>query len=299
MAWARPSSTGDWSVISTNESYRSIAIRRGSREPEDVTVVRSGPDTRRMRPIHPPATARAGAPHLLAYLGIMGPQDGIDVVVDVRAELVHRRGRTDVHAVLMGFGDCLEDLKAQSTRLHLDDHIRFTGRVFSDTIAEYLSAADVGLCPDRKTPLNDVSTMNKTMEYMSYCLPSVSFDLVETRVSAGDTAVFVPSGDIAAFADAVEHLLDDADTRVAMGLAARARVVSELDWRPQARAYVGVYDRLLLGADAPDRSQDADDAGPEPITDEAGRSYVALDDPAALAEFVRTRGAPAPPPEPQ
>jgi glycosyltransferase involved in cell wall biosynthesis len=193
----------------------------------------------------------------------------------------------------MGFGDCLEDLKAQSTRLHLDDHIRFTGRVFSDTIAEYLSAADVGLCPDRKTPLNDVSTMNKTMEYMSYCLPSVSFDLVETRVSAGDTAVFVPSGDISAFADAVEHLLDDDEARVAMGLAARTRVVSELDWRPQARAYVGVYDRLLLGPDAPDRSQHADDTGPQPTTDDAGRSYVPLDDPAALAEFVRARRAPS------
>lgn len=284
-------------VISTNESYRSIAIRRGERAPGDVTVVRSGPDTRRMRPIYPIPEARGGAEHLLAYLGIMGPQDGIDVVIDVMDELVHRRGRTGVHAVLMGFGDCLEDLKAQSTRLGLDDHVHFTGRVFSDSIATYLSAADLGLCPDRKTPLNDVSTMNKTMEYMSYCLPSVSFDLVETRVSAADTAVFVPSGDISAFADAVEQLLDDADARVAMGLAARERVVEHLDWRPQARAYVGVYDRLLLGAAAPDR--DARPAGDDQpgtahdhLLDDLGRPYVPLTDPVALAEFVRTRRAP-------
>ena len=86
-------------------------------------------------------------------------------------------------------------------------------------IADHLSAADVGLCPDLKTPLNDVSTMNKTMEYMAYALPSVSFDLVETRVSGGDSVLYVPSGDVAAFADAVERLLDDPDLRVAMARA--------------------------------------------------------------------------------
>ena len=85
-------------------------------------------------------------------------------------------------------------------------------------IAEHLSAADIGLCPDLKTPLNDVSTMNKTMEYMAYALPSVSFDLVETRVSGGDSVLYVPSGDVGAFADAVERLLDDPELRISMAV---------------------------------------------------------------------------------
>ncbi len=167
----------------------------------------------------------------------------------------------------------------------------FTGRVRPDKIAEYLSAADVGLSPDRKTPLNDVSTMNKTMEYMSYCLPSVSFDLVETRISAGDTALFVESGDIAGFADAIEKLLDDDDLRVSMGLAARQRVSSELDWRAQARAYVGVFDRVFGNDMDRGPSPDAGDAlahwdrtGVEP-------EYVPLDDADVLVQFVRTRPA--------
>lgn len=232
-------------IISTNGSYKNIAITRGHRTSEDVTIVRSGPDTRVMRPVYPPSDLKEPGTYLLAYLGIMGPQDGVDRAVDVMEELVHRRGRTDVRAVLMGFGDCLEELRAQSTRLDLDDYITFTGRVGQREIAQYLSAADLGLGPDQNTPLNDLSTMNKTMEYMAFALPSVSFDLAETRVSGGDTAIYVPSGDITAFADAVEDLLDDPDRRAALGRAARERVSIELDWQAQAQAYVSVFDKVL------------------------------------------------------
>lgn len=220
-------------VISTNESYKAVAVRRGHRDPAEITVVRSGPDTRQMRPIYPDHPRPPGTVELV-YLGIMGPQDGVDQALLVMDELVHKRGRTDVTATLMGFGDSLDELKAQARDLELDGCVTFTGRVDRAAIAEYLSRADIGLCPDLKTPLNDVSTMNKTMEYMAYALPSVSFDLVETRVSGADTVLYVPSGDIGAFADAVERLIEDHRLRVQMGAAARARVSAVLDWRPQA-----------------------------------------------------------------
>lgn len=267
-------------VISTNESYRRIAIERGRVDPDLVTVVRSGPDTSVMRPVRrdtPPATR-----HTLAYLGIMGPQDGVDGVLAVMDELVHRRGRTDVDAVLMGFGDCLEELKEQSRALGLDDVVTFTGRADARMIARRLSDATVGLCPDLKTPLNDVSTMNKTMEYMSYALPSVSFDLVETRVSAADTCLFVPSGDVMAFADAVERLLDDPELRVGMARRARERVASVLDWRPEA--YVGVF-HDLLGREAP-----LDVPAPRPAASDERTDLVDLDDPAEFRAFVLARG---------
>jgi glycosyltransferase involved in cell wall biosynthesis len=173
------------------------------------------------------------------------------VRVRERDELVHRRGRTDVRAALLGFGDCLEELRALSTELGLDDVVEFTGRAGLATIADYLSAASIGLSPDRKTPLNDRSTMNKTMEYMAYALPSVAFDLVETRVSGGDWVLYVPSGDVAAFTDAVETLLEDPELRVRMAHGARERVSSELDWRPQAKAYLGVYAELTGRAPLP------------------------------------------------
>lgn len=269
-------------VISTNESYRKVAITRGGMDPGDVTVVRSGPDTAVMRPVRPNEADRSGSElsrprrHTLVYLGIMGPQDGVDTVLEVMAELVHRRGRRDVDAVLMGFGDCLEDLRRRCTELGLDDVVTFTGRAGAALIARHLSAATVGLCPDLKTPLNDVSTMNKTMEYMAYALPSVSFDLVETRVSADDAALFVPSGDVAAFTDAVESLLEDPELRVDLAIRARERAAKVLDWGPQSAAYVQVYDSMCAVAEPPVAAD--------------GFEYVDLDDPDALRRFVLARG---------
>jgi glycosyltransferase involved in cell wall biosynthesis len=282
-------------VISTNESYRDVALRRGGCAPGTVKVVRSGPDTTAMRPLAPEERP-ADAPYTLAYLGIMGPQDGVDTVLDVMEDLVRTRGRRDVRAVLMGFGDCLEQLRADCTARGLDDVVTFTGRVDRAQIAEHLSTADVGLCPDAKSPLNDVSTMNKTMEYMAYALPSVCFDLVETRVSGGDTVLYAAAGDVTAFTDHVERLLDDEELRVGLGLRARRRVCDALDWRQQAEVYVSVF-RDLLGpvAQVPRPRAGAEVAatgGPaaDADGDELGRAYVDLDDPAELQAFVRDRG---------
>lgn len=272
-------------VISTNESYRQIAIGRGRVIPERVTVVRSGPDTRGMRPRYPRQPRPSGAVELV-YLGIMGPQDCVENVLHVMDELVRRRGRTDVHATLMGFGDSLEKLKRMAGRLGLDDWVTFTGRADRAMIAEQLSRADIGLCPDLKTPLNDLSTMNKTMEYMAFALPSVSFDLTETMVSGGDSILVVPSGDLTAFVDAVERLIVDKDLRLSLARKARSRVVEELDWRPQATAYVGVYDSLL-GVERPDGVVQR--ALPARTQDEWGNRLVPLDDEDELDRFILER----------
>lgn len=276
-------------VISTNASYQRVAVLRGRRHPNEVTVVRSGPDTHAMRPIYPQHPHPEVGVNLV-YLGIMGPQDGVDQALYVIDELVNRRGRS-VTATMLGFGDCLEDLKELTTRLGLDDCVTFTGRVDRPAIAEYLSRADIGLSPDLKTPLNDVSTMNKTMEYMAYALPSVSFDLTETRVSGGESVLYVPSGDLAAFADAIETLIEDPEYRMQLGRLARERVVTELDWRPQAAAYLSVFD-ALTGTDRLSPPTTGPWAHAEPTTvDPQGRPYVDLGDDTEFGRFIRERQA--------
>jgi glycosyltransferase involved in cell wall biosynthesis len=279
-------------VISTNESYRAIAQRRGKVRPDAVTVVRSGPDTTVMRPKFPTSEIRLHAGPVLAYLGIMGPQDGVDQVLDLTRELVQVRKRSDLRVVIMGFGDCLAALREQCTAAGLDPYVSFTGRVGPDTIAENLSAADIGLGPDLKTPLNDLSTMNKTMEYMAYALPSVSFDLAETRLSGADAAVYVPSGNITAFADAVELLLDDPVRRSALGRAARLRAEQVLDWQTQAQAYVGVFSRVLHRAPDPALAA-AWPFTPRQSSTIGGNAPVDLDDQAVFERFLVTRGRPA------
>jgi len=276
-------------VISTNDSYRDIAIRRSGKAPADVTVVRTGPDPKKLsRGPRDPAQKR-GRRFLAAYIGVMGPQDGVDIVVRAASVVVHDMGRDDIAFTLIGSGDCFDELVALRDELDLEGHVEFTGRAPDELVKQVLSTADVGLSPDPKNPLNDVSTMNKTMEYMAYGLPAVSFDLAETRVSGGDCLLYVPSGDIAAFADAVERLIDDPRLRVELGERGRRRVADVLDWRPQADAYVGVFDDLTgFSRPGPAVPDDGVAAG----SDRQGRRYVDLDDPGEAGRYLLERRAP-------
>jgi glycosyltransferase involved in cell wall biosynthesis len=235
-------------VISTNESYRRMALARGGKRPEQVTIVRTGPDPTKLRRVEPVSGLRRGRQHLVCYLGVMGPQDGVDLVVRAADFVVNGFGRTDISFTLIGGGDCFDELQELTKRLGLEDYVHFTGRIPDADVAALLSTASVGLSPDPKNPLNDVSTMNKTMEYMAYELPVVAFDLVETKVSAAEAAVYVPSPDVDGYAKAIIELADDPERRATMGALGRRRVEEQLAWQHQRANYLSVYDRLLGGA---------------------------------------------------
>jgi glycosyltransferase involved in cell wall biosynthesis len=242
-------------VIATNDSYREIAMTRGGKRADEVTVVRTGPDLRRLRPGEPDPELRRGHRYLVAYIGVMGPQDGVDIVVRAADIVVSKLGRDDIAFTLIGSGDCFDDLVALRDQLGLAGHVEFTGRAPDEQVVRIMSTADAGLSPDPKNPLNDVSTMNKTMEYMVFGLPVVAFDLRETRVSAGDAAVYVQPNDEQQYAEAIVALLDDEPRRELMGKLARERVEQELAWDHQEGTYLGVYERVLGQARAGRRTR--------------------------------------------
>jgi glycosyltransferase involved in cell wall biosynthesis len=235
-------------VISTNDSYRDVAMTRGGKRAQDVTVVRTGPDPQRLRRRDEYPELRRGRRFLAAYIGVMGPQDGVDIVIRAANILVHELGRDDIAFTLIGTGDSFGDLVALRDELGVKGHVEFTGRAPDDLVARILSTADVGLSPDPKNPLNDVSTMNKTMEYMAFELPVVAFDLRETRVSAADAATYVTPNDVGEYARAIAELMDDEPRRSLLGKRGRFRVEQELAWSHQWRAYLKVYQNLLSGA---------------------------------------------------
>jgi glycosyltransferase involved in cell wall biosynthesis len=241
-------------VISTNDSYRQIAITRSGKRPAEVTVVRTGPDPQRLRPGAADPELRRGHRYLAAYIGVMGPQDGVDIVVRAAGIVVHELGRDDIAFTLIGSGDCFNDLVALRDRLGLAGHVEFTGRAPDELVTRIMSTADAGLSPDPKNPLNDVSTMNKTMEYMAFELPVVAFDLRETRISAAGAAVYVKPNDERSYAEAIVALMDDEAERIRMGKLGRLRVEQELAWSYQERAYLGVYERLTSAGRALERT---------------------------------------------
>ena len=241
-------------VIATNDSYREIAITRSGKPSSDVTVVRTGPDPERLRRGQAEPELRRGRRFLAAYIGVMGPQDGVDIVVRAADIVVHQLGRDDIAFTLIGSGDCFDDLVALRDELGLDGHVEFTGRAPDELVGRILSTADAGLSPDPKNPLNDVSTMNKTMEYMAFGLPVVAFDLRETRVSAGDAAVYVKPNDEHDYAEAIIALMDDEPMRDLLGKLGRSRVEQDLAWSRQERAYLGVYERMTAGNQAAERA---------------------------------------------
>jgi glycosyltransferase involved in cell wall biosynthesis len=228
-------------VIATNESYREVALTRGKMAPDKVFVVRSAPAVERFQEVPPEPELKKGKPHLLCYLGVMGPQDGVDYALNTLAALRDEQGRTDWHAVFVGAGDTFDDMVALADTLGLADQVEFTGRIPDADLVRYLSTADVCLSPDPKNPLNDVSTMNKVMEYMAMGKPVVSFDLREARVSAGPAAVYARANDVAEFAKLTAQLMDDPAERARMGELGRARVSGELSWARSSEALLAAY----------------------------------------------------------
>ncbi|MGH3451902.1 MAG: glycosyltransferase family 4 protein, partial [Haloechinothrix sp.] len=154
-------------VIATNDSYRDVALGRGNTSPDKVFVVRSAPVVERFRQVPAEPPLKRGKPHLLCYLGVMGPQDGVDYALRALAKLRDDLDRTDWHAVFVGAGDAFDDMVELSGRLGLSDSVEFTGRIPDADLLRYLSTSDICLSPDPRNPLNDVSTMNKIMEYMA------------------------------------------------------------------------------------------------------------------------------------
>jgi glycosyltransferase involved in cell wall biosynthesis len=232
-------------VISTNDSYRQAALSRGGLPPDRVRVVRSAPDISRFVPVEPDLSLKRGKPFLACYLGVMGPQDGVDYALRALACVHNEMGRDDVHTTFIGAGDAFDESVALAARLGLDGVVEFTGRVPDETVQAYLSTADVCLSPDPNNPLNDVSSMNKVVEYMAMGRPLVSFDLHEARVTAQDAAVYASKNDEAEFAKLVVELLDDPERRERMGKIGRRRVEQALSWEVSRANLLAAYEDLM------------------------------------------------------
>jgi glycosyltransferase involved in cell wall biosynthesis len=232
-------------TIATNESYKQIQIERANKNPRDVFVVRNGPNQMRMTPVAPSARLRRMNKCILCYIGSLNPQDGVDHLLRSLRHLLYDLKRSDFHCVIMGTGDSLQDLRNLARNLQLDGCVELLGFVSDEDLQSNLAAADICVDPDPSSPLNDVSTWIKVMEYMAYAKPIVAFDLKETRFSAGDAAVYVRPNREAEFAESLAQLMGQPELRNKMGAYGRRRVEEEWQWNKVGGNLLTAYETLL------------------------------------------------------
>ena len=230
-------------VISTNESYRKIALTRGRKKPEDVFVVRSGPDLSRFKLLPVDETYKRHKKYLVGYVGVMGEPEGIDYLLESIRHIVYDQKRQDIHFMLIGSGPMLEQIQNLAVELKIDRFVEFTGRISDEELIARLSSCDLCVNPDKKMPYNDKSTMNKIMEYMAMGKPIVQFDLMEGRNSAGEASVYAKGNDAVDFADKILELLADPEKRKQMGEIGMRRMTEKLEWRYQIPVLLKAYGR--------------------------------------------------------
>lgn len=228
-------------VITTGESYRQIALRRGGKKPEQVIVVRSGPNMAKFRPSEPVPAYKRGRPYLVGYVGVMGPQEGLDYLLRAVQHIVSDLGRTDVSFMLIGSGPAFPELRALAEDLGVSQYVEFTGRVPDDELIARLSTCDLCVNPDPYNPFNDASVMNKILEYMALGRPVVQFDLTEGRRSAGEASAYAATNDARSLADMIVAVLDDDAWRSTMGAEGYQRMRDELEWRHQVPKLLRAY----------------------------------------------------------
>jgi glycosyltransferase involved in cell wall biosynthesis len=234
-------------VMCTNASYRDLAIARGGLDPACTFIVRNGPDPETFRPRPPKPALKHGKPYLVAYVGTMGFQDGLDILVRV-AGAVRDLGRRDVQFTCIGSGPELARLRKLVNDMNLGEMVTFTGRIPQEDLLDILSTADVCVNPDRPCEMNNISTMIKIMEYMSLGKPIVQFDMKEGRFSARESSLYANGAKgVSDFAAKILWLLDHPREREHMGAFGRRRVERELAWDFSVEHLLAAYEHALNG----------------------------------------------------
>jgi glycosyltransferase involved in cell wall biosynthesis len=234
--------------IATNESYKKVAIERGKMAAENVFVVRSGPDLRRVKAVAANAMLKNGRQYLVGYVGVMGSQEGVDLLLSAVRYIVYTCSRQDIQFGLVGGGTELQAMRELAQRLGVADYVTFTGRVPDENLLEMLSTADVCVNPDVANAMNDMSTMNKIMEYMALGKPIVQFDLTEGRVSAQEASLYAKRNDPEDLARKILDLLADEPMRERMGRFGHDRVANALSWEYEAPRLLAAYETLFQNA---------------------------------------------------
>ena len=199
---------------------------------EKFHVVHCGVDTKTFspRPDH------ANGPLRLITVGRLDPIKGYLLLLDALKRLDDMV--VGWHLNMIGDGDLMDKLRAQSQRYGLADQITFTGAIGQDRLQDHLIAADVMIISSFMEGLPVV-----LMEAMSSQLAVISTNVagVAELVEHDRSGLVVPAGSAEALADAIRELATDRTRMNAMGRHGRKKVVSEFSVELAGRQMVELF----------------------------------------------------------
>ncbi len=231
--------------IATNETFKTIAIERGGMQPDKVAIVKSYPDLARFRAVPPDPELRKPFKFLIGYIGIMGQQDGVDILIRAMACIVNELKRTDIGCTIIGSGSELENLRTLASELGMNEHVKFSGYLSGETLLTNLCSLDIGVIPDPPSACNDKLSMNKVFEYMALGLPFVQFDLKQSRLEAGDAGFVATAPTPQAMAEAIISLLNNERLRHQMSKIGKERANREFKWETEKETLIEHYRKLF------------------------------------------------------
>jgi glycosyltransferase involved in cell wall biosynthesis len=227
-------------ILCVNDYLRDRALAASGLPAVRVSVIGNGPVLARVAQAAGDDSLKRGRRYLCCWVGEIGRQDRVDLVIRSIHEVVCRLARSDCQFVVIGDGECLEEAKSLARELDILESVDFPGFLPPDQVFRYLATADLGLDASLQSEVSPV----KALEYMAFGLPLVSFDLPETRTISEGAAAYAPPGDVQAHARAIDALLRSSRCRQELGRAGRIRVDTELAWDHQATRYLGVIAQL-------------------------------------------------------
>jgi glycosyltransferase involved in cell wall biosynthesis len=233
-------------IISTNMSYRNIAIRRHHVDPKKVFVVRNDPKKDECI-YEEEIIKKEKSKIILLFLGSINPQDGVDKLLKALYYLVNDLKETNFICQILGGGDSLPLMIQMAKDLKLDNFIEFKGWVTEKKeIKKYLHSSDICIEPAPDNELNRHSTFIKVMEYMAAGKPIVAYDLKETKISTNNSALLVRPGKVKEFAKAIKKLIDEPQLRLELGNTGKNRIQNQLNWENTSLNLKRAYDSLKI-----------------------------------------------------
>jgi glycosyltransferase involved in cell wall biosynthesis len=203
-------------IVAISKSIHS-QLQTGGLPKSKIRIIYEGMDLS-LYPASPPLRPRSPEePMVVGTVAHLSREKGLQYLIEAASQIPAVKER--LRFVIVGDGDCLQELRALVQAKGLEDIFQFAG--FHTNISQYMKTFDVFALPSLSEGLSSA-----ILEAMAASLPIIATDVggIPELVQDGDNGLLVSPADSAALARAIEHMADNPEAARRMGLRGRERM---------------------------------------------------------------------------